>query len=219
MEFRYKLRMMGIRVKGPSILLIDNASVVANTTLPSSTLKKKHNSIAYHRMREAVAAGIIKVGFIPSKTNTADILTKPIGPAEYWNLLSEVMYGRDRGIKGELQGFDQRRDLARAKSSQGSPRRQNEVRGTSSTQERNSTENYSRMSARSRHAGILYVESQISPDSRCYQRGPQSGASRSRRNRRDAQRRPRKRDEGQRWPRNRTDADRRGSNRPEGRRL
>ena len=93
MEYRYKLRMMGIKVEGPSILMIDNQSVVANTTLPSSSLKKKHNSIAYHRMREAVAAGIIKVGFIRSATNLADILTKPIGPSDYWNLLSEVFYG------------------------------------------------------------------------------------------------------------------------------
>jgi hypothetical protein len=104
MEYRYKLRMLGIRVDKPAILLMDNQSVIANTTLPSSTIKKKHNSIAYHRMREAVTAGIIKVGYIKSSENLADILTKPIGPADYWRLLTEVLYGRDRAIEGELQG-------------------------------------------------------------------------------------------------------------------
>jgi hypothetical protein len=112
MEFRYKLRMLGIEVNKPSILLIDNQSVVSNTTLPSSTLKKKHNSIAYHRMREAVAAGIIKVGFIRSSTNIADILTKPLGPADYWTHLSEVLYGRERGAEGELQDYVHLGDLA-----------------------------------------------------------------------------------------------------------
>ena len=58
-EFRYKLRMMGIPLKGPSQVLCDNKGVVLNTTLPSSTLKKKHNAIAYHRVREAVAAQIV----------------------------------------------------------------------------------------------------------------------------------------------------------------
>jgi hypothetical protein len=41
-----------------------------------STLKKKHNSIAYHRTREAVAAGTIQVTKEDGKTNLADVLTK-----------------------------------------------------------------------------------------------------------------------------------------------
>ena len=80
-EFRYKLRMMGIPIMGPSQVLCDNNSVVLNTTLPSSTLKKKHNAIAYHRVREAVAAKIINVNHISGTDNVADILTKPtLGP-------------------------------------------------------------------------------------------------------------------------------------------
>jgi hypothetical protein len=59
-DFRYKIRMMGIPLLGPSQVLCDNNSVVLNTTLPSSTLKTKHNAIAYHRVREAVAAKIVK---------------------------------------------------------------------------------------------------------------------------------------------------------------
>jgi hypothetical protein len=76
-EFRYKLRMMGITLQGPSQVLCDNKSVVLNMTLPSSTLKKKHNAIAYHRVRETVAAKVIKVNHIDGKANLADILTKP----------------------------------------------------------------------------------------------------------------------------------------------
>jgi len=47
-EYQYKLRMMGIRIKGASQVLCDNKSVVLSTSLPSSTLKKKHNALAYH---------------------------------------------------------------------------------------------------------------------------------------------------------------------------
>jgi uncharacterized protein (DUF2249 family) len=75
-EFRYKLRMMGLLMEGPSQVLCDNKSVVLNMTLPSSTLKKKHNAIAYHRVRETVAAQVIKVNHIDGKSNIADILTK-----------------------------------------------------------------------------------------------------------------------------------------------
>ena len=46
--FRYKLRMMGNKVDGPTCTFCDNESMVKNTMQPESTLKKKHNAIAYH---------------------------------------------------------------------------------------------------------------------------------------------------------------------------
>jgi len=75
-EFGYKLRMMGIPLAGPSQVLCDKKGVVLNTTLPSSTLKKKHSAIVYHRVREAVAAKIAKVSPIEGKENFAAILAK-----------------------------------------------------------------------------------------------------------------------------------------------
>ena len=84
--------MIGMRVEGPSTLLIDNNSVVINSTLPSSTLKKKHNATAYHKVCEAVAAGIVRIAHISSKMNHSDILTKPLRPQEYFNILEGIMF-------------------------------------------------------------------------------------------------------------------------------
>ena len=42
---RYKLRMFGIPVEGPTNVFSDNEAVFKNTTIPESTLKKKHNNI------------------------------------------------------------------------------------------------------------------------------------------------------------------------------
>jgi transposase InsO family protein len=78
MEFRYRLRMMGIPIQGASVLLCDNKSSVLNVSLPSSTLKKRHNAIAYHRVRESVAAKIISVHHINGKDNLSDIMTKAV---------------------------------------------------------------------------------------------------------------------------------------------
>jgi hypothetical protein len=69
MGMRYTLRMMGIPIDGHKHMRVDNMSVVKNTSFPESTLKKKSNSIAYHYVREAVAAGIIKIGYETSQTN------------------------------------------------------------------------------------------------------------------------------------------------------
>jgi hypothetical protein len=73
---RYKLRMMGVPLEGPAFVRADNMSVVNNTSRPESQLKKKSNSIAYHYVREKVAAGVILVSHEDTKSNLADMLTK-----------------------------------------------------------------------------------------------------------------------------------------------
>ena len=51
---RYKLRMMGMRISGPTYVYGDNMSVIHNIQRPESTLRKKSNSICYHAVRELV---------------------------------------------------------------------------------------------------------------------------------------------------------------------
>jgi ABC-type thiamine transport system ATPase subunit len=73
---RYKLRMMGVPLSGPSYLYGDNMSVIHNMQRPESTLKKKSNSICYHTVRESVAMGESLTGHLASMDNPADIATK-----------------------------------------------------------------------------------------------------------------------------------------------
>ena len=76
---RYKLRMMGIPLEGSANVFGDNDSVVKNATKPESTLKKKHNSVAYHKVRESAAAGAVRIAHEPGVKNVADMLTKILG--------------------------------------------------------------------------------------------------------------------------------------------
>ena len=43
-------------LNGEARVFCDNESVVKSSTFPESKLKKKHVSIAFHRIREALAA-------------------------------------------------------------------------------------------------------------------------------------------------------------------
>jgi hypothetical protein len=56
---RYKLRMFGVPIDGPANVFCNNRGVVMNASTPDYTLQKKHNSINYHAVREAAAAGIL----------------------------------------------------------------------------------------------------------------------------------------------------------------
>ena len=73
---RYKLRMMGIPCEGPSHIYGDNQSVLANTTVPESTLKKKSQSIAYHFVREGSAGDKWRTAYVNMHKNEVDLLTK-----------------------------------------------------------------------------------------------------------------------------------------------
>ena len=89
---RYKLRMFGVPIEGPTNVYCDNEAVTKNAIYPESTLKKKHNAIAYHRTREAVAAGTIRVTKEDGKTNLADVLTKPLPQVTRDFLCDRFMY-------------------------------------------------------------------------------------------------------------------------------
>jgi hypothetical protein len=89
---RYKLQMFGIPIDGPTNVYCDNEVVTKNARLPESTLTKKHNSIAYHRTREAVAAETIRVTKEDGKTNLADVLTKLLPQVTKEFLCDKFMY-------------------------------------------------------------------------------------------------------------------------------
>ena len=93
-EWRYKLRMLGMKFENQTTLIGDNMSVILNTTVPSSTLKKKMYAIAYHKIRETIAGGFVTFAYIHSTKNVADILTKPLGGVSHHRLLKEYMFRR-----------------------------------------------------------------------------------------------------------------------------
>ena len=96
-SLRYKLRMFGVPLgEGdhviPATVYCDNQSVVTNASDCLSKLNKKHNSIAFHRVREACAAGWILVAKIASECNWADLLTKALSQRKREPLMDSFMY-------------------------------------------------------------------------------------------------------------------------------
>ena len=68
--------MFSIPVEGPPDFYCDNEAATKNIKIPESTLKKKHHSIAYHRFREAVAEGTVRIAKHRTDNNLADLFTK-----------------------------------------------------------------------------------------------------------------------------------------------
>jgi hypothetical protein len=60
--------------------------------MTSGVLKKKQNTIAYHRGGDAIAAKIMRFGYIKSEENVRDILTKPISSDRFHHLVKKWLF-------------------------------------------------------------------------------------------------------------------------------
>jgi hypothetical protein len=92
LEITFMLRSLGVALDGPTLMLGDNMSFVLNTTVPSSVLKKKHNAIAKHQVREAIAAKVMRFVYIKSEENVSDILTKPLSDEKFHYLMKKWLF-------------------------------------------------------------------------------------------------------------------------------
>jgi hypothetical protein len=106
-SLRASLMAMGVPLEKSAWMFGDNQSVITQSTIPSSTLTKRHNALAYHRVRWAVAAGIIKFIKIDGKENIADVLTKFLPYCDAMPLLKPVLFWRGDAsnafVKAELK--------------------------------------------------------------------------------------------------------------------
>ena len=75
-SIRYMLRCLGVRIERSTILYDDNQGILQSSTLINSEYKKKHTSIAYHKMWECIAAGIVNPVKVATKINLSDFLMK-----------------------------------------------------------------------------------------------------------------------------------------------
>ena len=86
----------------------DNQSVITSSTIPHSQLSKRWNGLSYHRIREAVAAGLLRFHFIHSKQNPSDILTKPLDYASAWPHIDTLLFRRGDTLPKSDPPHDQR---------------------------------------------------------------------------------------------------------------
>jgi hypothetical protein len=77
---------------GPTYTFCDNNSVVLSSTIPGSILKKKHNAIAYHKVRETIACGIMQLHYVSTEWNLADILTKILPGPKFKKIVKCILH-------------------------------------------------------------------------------------------------------------------------------
>ena len=99
-ELQETLRMMGIPLEKSAWMLGDNSSVITSSTIPSSSLKKRHQALSYHYVRSNIAHGLLKFCYVGSKENVADTCTKFLPFGEFWPLIQPLLFWKGDTLSG-----------------------------------------------------------------------------------------------------------------------
>jgi hypothetical protein len=88
--------MMGVPLDGKAYMFGDNQSVITSGTIPHSSLNKRHNALAYHHVREAIASDVIWFFHISRKTNF-------LGHVTFWLLIKPFLFWRGQPSQVKAQ--------------------------------------------------------------------------------------------------------------------
>ena len=88
----FTLKSMGVPVEEPVWMFGDNQSVVTSSTIQHSVLSKRWVALSYHRVRAAIAHGLIKFCHVDTKNNAADVGTKALGQIDFHALIDPMLF-------------------------------------------------------------------------------------------------------------------------------
>ena len=91
-ELWYKLHLFGTPTHEPAFIFGDNQSVLCNTSLPGSMIKKKYNSNEHHFVWEGCTKYEWYTAYWSTHMNVEDLMTKPLAGEKrfVWLLLYHV---------------------------------------------------------------------------------------------------------------------------------
>ena len=94
-DLRYTARSMGVSIMGPTYYLFgDNLSKIISSTKSDGKIAKRWNILSFHRVREAVAHGIVRPFHIDGKDNPADVLSKHTSSSVWYELMRPLIFWR-----------------------------------------------------------------------------------------------------------------------------
>jgi hypothetical protein len=88
---RQLLADLGLPQSLPTPVFCDNQSAIRNVTRGCTSRKTRHIALKYHLSRDLAAKGIIRMVYVPTADNCADILTKPVSRNTFSYLIKKLM--------------------------------------------------------------------------------------------------------------------------------
>ena len=88
----------------------DNKAMVDSSMLPEGQLTKRSVALAFHRVREMIAAKALYCFHIPGTVNVSDCMTKPLSRRPFWYHVKPVLFWAGDTIECHVSRTNQRVD-------------------------------------------------------------------------------------------------------------
>ena len=97
------LKDLGVFLSIPPMLWCDNVSILALASNPIFHARTKHIEVDYHYIREKVLAKDLKVNFINSLDQLANIFTNALSSPRFLNLAHKMMGVPPLSLRGDVK--------------------------------------------------------------------------------------------------------------------
>ena len=95
-KFVYQLLLsIGIQVKLPIIVRVDNVGAIFMSENTSTSGRTKHIDIQYRYVNEMILDGFLKVVFVKTSENVADVFTKNVRSETYRELVKQFLMDKN----------------------------------------------------------------------------------------------------------------------------
>jgi hypothetical protein len=91
MWMRIMLTEMDIQIETPTIIYVDNQSAIKISENDSAHDRTKHIAIRHYYIRDCIDDGSVKLVWVRSEDQLADILTKPLTPATFTSIRDRLI--------------------------------------------------------------------------------------------------------------------------------
>ena len=104
---RQLLRELGHEQVRPTLIQEDNkAAILVAENETSSSGRCKHIDVKFRFVHEAIQDGVVRVRYVPTDHNLADILTKPMGPTKFERMLKLCLANKYAHLYRESESTD-----------------------------------------------------------------------------------------------------------------
>ncbi|CAL1386830.1 unnamed protein product [Linum trigynum] len=94
---------LGVVVRVPVRLHVDNTSAIRIATNPVLLDRTKHIEVHVHYIRQLVTEGVVELAYITSEDQTADLLTKAVSSSRHWFLAHKLMLRKHHQFEGGVR--------------------------------------------------------------------------------------------------------------------
>jgi hypothetical protein len=93
-DLRMTLHYLGVPIQEKSYVFGDNKTVIDASLTPHAKLHKRHNSLSFHCVQEAVVSKYVMIFHLPGRYNPANILSKHWAYASVWRTMNALLFAR-----------------------------------------------------------------------------------------------------------------------------